>query len=210
MAQETRVVALSRAMAASGEEIAQAVAQTLGYRYVDNDIIDRAAEQAGVSPQTIEQVEHSRPLIARILDSMATSAFITAGAWPEPGLAAFTPTASYHRLIEQVIHDTAEEGNVVIVAHAASIPLAGTAGVLRVLVTGSQDVRAARYAAHAKLDHGAALKAINESDRERAAYLRRFYRLEQELPTHYDLVVNTDVLSPSKVADLIVAAARGE
>ena len=55
-----------------------------------------------------------------------------------------------------------------------------------------------------------ARKAVDESDRQRRGYLRRFYDLRQELPTHYDLVVNTDVLTPPLAARLVLAAARGQ
>jgi cytidylate kinase len=50
--------------------------------------------------------------------------------------------------------------------------------------------------------------AIANTDRNRRDYFQRFYEIAQELPTHYDLVVNTDVLGPAQAAELIVCAAR--
>jgi cytidylate kinase len=88
------------------------------------------------------------------------------------------------------------------------VPLAGTSGVLRVLVTASPEVRAGRLAQEANLSDTAAKKALAESDRQRKEYLRRFYSLGSELPTHYDLVVNTDVLTVPLATRLIVSAAR--
>ena len=38
--------------------------------------------------------------------------------------------------------------------------------------------------------------------------VKRFYELDQELPTHYDLIVNTDALRPEQAVGLIVAAAE--
>jgi cytidylate kinase len=54
----------------------------------------------------------------------------------------------------------------------------------------------------------AAAAAIATSDRDRGDYFRRFYDVAEELPTHYDLVVNTDVLTPEQAGDLIVYAAQ--
>ena len=54
----------------------------------------------------------------------------------------------------------------------------------------------------------AARRTIAESDAGRAEYLKRFYRIDRELPTHYDLVVNTDTLSPEQAASIIEQAAR--
>ena len=57
------------------------------------------------------------------------------------------------------------------------------------------------------LDSKGARKAIKDADAARSDYLRRFYGVETELPTHYDLVVNTDVLSVEQAAELVVLGA---
>jgi cytidylate kinase len=110
-------------------------------------------------------------------------------------------------LIRDVIRDVAEEGDVVIVAHAASMALAGREDVLRVLVTASPETRTRRLAEATKLDTGQAAKAIRDEDAARNHYLARFYGVERELPTHYDLVVNTDRIDPDRAADLVLHAA---
>ena len=67
-------------------------------------------------------------------------------------------------------------GKVVILAHGASIPLAGMPGLLRVLITGSPAVRAARLAKADGVGDARAKKAVQDSDRERRDFLQRFYR----------------------------------
>ena len=42
--------------------------------------------------------------------------------------------------------------------------------------------------------------------RMRRDYFDRFYDIREEQPTHYDLVINTDVLSPEAAARLIAYA----
>ncbi len=199
-----RVVTVSRTLAAGGEEVARAVADELGFRYVDREIIQWAAQKAGVSPGTIEKVEQSPSLIDRILKHLgnASSEF---GAYHAP---AFPPTQEYESIIGQVLKATAAIGDVVIFAHAAGIPLTGSDGLLRVLVTGSPKNRATRHATRTNQDQTKAAKAIEESDRERQSYLERFYGVQRELPSHYDLVLNTDNLPPATAAELIVNATR--
>jgi cytidylate kinase len=51
-------------------------------------------------------------------------------------------------------------------------------------------------------------RRIATSDRERHEYFKRFYKIQQELPTHYDLVINTDVLTTGQAAAVIIAAAQ--
>jgi len=48
---------------------------------------------------------------------------------------------------------------------------------------------------------------VKEADAGRRDYLRRFYGVDRESPTDYDLVINTDVLSTAQAADIISQAA---
>jgi len=203
---DCNVIAISRTLGAGADEIGEMAAQQLGFRYVNNQIIYWAAESAGVSAATIEKTEHSPSLIERILQYVGTTTI-------EAGHAAYVPPAAepsvaYERLIERVIRETAATGNVVIVAHGASVPLAGLPGLLRVLITASPDVRTTRMSETAGVSEGEARKMIERSDRERRDFLQRFYEVKEELPTRYDLVINTDLISNDAAASLIVEAAR--
>lgn len=203
---DCRVIGISRSLASGGEEIASLVAHNIGFRLIDDEIVSRAAERAGVTPESMGKVERSPSLIEKILQYMGTAPV-------EAGFGAYTPPAvsaseSYEGIITRVIRETAEAGNVVILAHAASIPLAGTPGLLRVLVTGSVEARSARLASQG-LDGKKARKQVEDSDAQRREYLQRFYDIRQETPAHYDLVINTDNISSAAAASLIVAAARG-
>jgi cytidylate kinase len=196
-----KVVTVARTLQAGGEEVGRLVAEELGYRYVDDEIISKAAEQAGVSPEVVERAEHRQPLVARLLETMAATAPPESFGWGAYAMAQAGPQ-SYQDFIIRVIRETAEEGNLVLVAHGAGVCLAGEEGVLRVLVTASPDVRAGR------LGGTEPAKVIAQSDGERVAFLRKFYGLKQEEPTHYDLVVSTDVLSRDAAARIVAAAAK--
>ncbi len=202
------VVTFSRSLGAGGEEIAHKVADSLGFQYVDDEIIMWAAQQAGVSPESVSEAERTPPLLARILASLAVAP-IEPGAFTAPELMPMPDYSSqaYRKLIAQVILDRASRGRAVMVAHGAAIPLAGTAGLLRVFVTGSADVRAKRLKEQGSLGERDAARAIENSDRERHEFFRRFYSVREELPTHYDLVLNTDVLSVDEAAAIVLRAA---
>ena len=204
-----QVVTISRCLGAGGEEIARAVANALGFRYTDEEILVRAAEEAGVSPELVAEAEHAPGLITRILEHMARTSLGPEG-WSGAAVMPADTKADYESLIARIVREVANEGDVVIVAHGASIPLAGTSGPLRVLVTGSEGVRAERLALETETDASEAGRMIAESDRQRRDYLRRFYDVPEELPTHYDLVVNTDTLAMPLAAQLVVSAAKGQ
>ena len=199
------VITIAMTVGSRGEEVARDVAARLGYRYLNNEILDRAAEQAGVEATTIAAVEHSEPLVARIMRSLASLPMELGGYLSEELLVDETPT--YRALIQSVVRSIAMEGKVVIAAHAAGISLAGTPELLRVFVTAPVETRITRVAAEQGISAVDARKAVAHSDHERERYFERFFHLSAELPTHYDLVGNTEVLSVETFAALIIGAA---
>ena len=92
-------------------------------------------------------------------------------------------------------------------AHAASYTVGHSTDALRVLVTASPDTRAARLVSAKGLEQAEGARTVDDSDAGRADYLKRFYGISEELPTHYDLVVNTDAVSVEQAAGLISLAA---
>lgn len=206
----TRIVTISHAWGAGGESIGRSVADRLGFRYVDEEIISIAAEKQGLDPTVVADAEKRRGLLARILDDLAEAPMIDpsgAAGLITPEAMGFTRREDLRALIVEAIREVAQRGRVVIVSHAAGIPLAGRDDLLRVLVTASFDTRVRRFAESTRSDKAAAEKLMKESDAARGDYFRRFYRIEHELPTHYDLVINTDALTPEEAIDIVVAAA---
>jgi cytidylate kinase len=204
---QRRVICLSRTLGAGGEAVAADVAQRLGYRYYDDEILAMAAEKAGVSHGEVARSERSQPVVNRVLDILATTPMISEGGYIAP--AQPNLKLSYSHVIEQVIRELAEAGDAVIVAHGASHPLAGRADVMRVLVTASFDGRVERLVAQDGIDVAKAKKSVEESDRERARYLERFYKVKHESPTQYDLTINTDAVSTADAVNIVLAAASG-
>ncbi len=50
-------------------------------------------------------------------------------------------------------------------------------------------------------------KLVGRGDANRADYIKRFYDIPAELPTHYDVVLNTDRLSAEEAVAVVVRAA---
>jgi cytidylate kinase len=207
------VVCLSASDGAAGEDVAPLVADRLGVRVVDEEVIVRAAAEAGVAAHVAAEVEQRRSLAARLFDPL-TVAGLAAGTSGLTGLPAIdlddlAPSADRLRaLIRGAIEEIAGEGHVVIVAHAASFALGARPDTLRVFITASFETRRRRVASARSVDDADAERLVARGDRNRADYLKRFYRVTEE-PSHYDLVVNTDTLTADEAADLIAQAARG-
>lgn len=200
------VVCISRATFTGAEDIACEVAGELGFRYVDEEIVARAAQRRNLAPAEVATAERRKSSLVTLMKDIGEGgadvlSFIKNAKEPA--------SADLRDLIRQAIAETADEGNVVIVAHAASYALARRKQLLRVLITGSEFGRVNRWA----LTSGGksprqAQEEIRQSDAARADYLKRFYDVKHESPEHYDLTLSTDALQPDAITHLIVSAAR--
>jgi cytidylate kinase len=204
------VICISGSDGAGGDEVARVVADRLGLLYIAEDIVSDAARRAGVGPETVADVEQRKSLVRRVLDELGETgaAGMALGGIPPPTPAEPPPPRSdeLRLFIREAIEAAAATGPVVISAHAASFALAGREAILRVLVTASAETRARRIALQRGIDEADAKREIRAGDAERADYLKRFYGVRTELPTHYDLVVNTDVLSHEDAARVVAQA----
>ena len=202
-----KVVCLASTDGAGAADVARLVSQPLGYRLIDEEIITSAAVEAGVEREVVADVERRKSVLSRLIDGMAAGGAIAAPVPPE-----MIPPASdeLRQAIRSAIDEIASEGDVVLVAHAASFALAGRADVLRVLVTASDDKRKERIAAERGVDDGQAANLLKRADAGRSDYLKRFYGIGDEKPSHYDVVINTDKISAEVAAQLIVSAAQAQ
>jgi hypothetical protein len=212
-----RVVCISRMTATGGEPIGRLVADRLGFRYVDDEVIALAAERAGLEPAVLEAEEHHKSLLARLMDALIAPPIDSRGFLSAAGESYYgddpaptaTPTGGLRRFIQSAIVEIAYQERVVIVAHAASLALAREADALRVLVVASRETRVNRlWAADKLVSEEEYAKAIAESDRERQQYLARFYDVDHESPTLYDLVINTDRLTVDEAVAAVTTVAR--
>jgi cytidylate kinase len=203
------VVCISHSSGAGGEEVGRLVAERLGFLCVDEEIVARAAVKGGIDAAEVADEERRKSLAVRVLNAMARG---SGDAWAFGGSVPLRSgeeldSDDIQALIRETIEQTAARGNAVIVAHAASHAISPGPAVLRVLVTASPHTRAARVSDAEGLDQADTARALKDSDAGRADYLKRFYDVGEELPTHYDLVFNTDGLTIERVAELVAEAA---
>jgi cytidylate kinase len=191
--------------------VARAIAQRLDFRYVDYQIVQDAAQEAGASPEAVSEAERAPSLLTRILDTLARNPSMPEAVWANPTPLAESPlytSSDYRKFIQDVIADIANTGNCVIVGHGGQAVLRGRPDVLRTLITGSPEVRARRLVKAMGIEEKEALKTVQRSDHERVIYMDRFHNIGWLSPDSYDLCVSTDHFNVEQAAELIAEAAR--
>jgi cytidylate kinase len=201
------IVTVSRQIGAGGSEIASRVAAGLGFRLVDNELIDRVALQAGLSRTQVANREERAPgFLERLVRALSRSVpelqSAPADRPPEP------EEQSLVAATERVVADLAAEGRVVLVGRAAPAVLSGSHDALHVKIVAPVPFRIARIREADRVDEREAERRLRESDANRARYHRHHYGRDWSDPANYHMVLNTGSLGLDGATDIIVGRAR--
>jgi cytidylate kinase len=187
-------VTVSREFGSLGAEVAGLVAERLGYRLWDRDLVDAIAEQTGLEKTLLETLdEKARSLVE---DFVAETLVGKGGA-----------AADYVSHVARVVRTLSRHGGAVIVGRGAQF-VVDPDRALRVRVVCPLELRIAGYAERNGLDPKPAEREVVRGQKDRNAFLRRYHEKEPGHPSHYDLVVNTGRMTIEAAVDVIVAAMR--
>ena len=127
-----RAITISREYGSGGGEIAQRLAQRLGWQLVDHEIVVRVAGELGVSEEEVEaHDEYSEGIAARILSSLQSMQPAMFAISPVP---AMTNAEGYQEALSRVVEGALATGHVVIVGRGGQVLLKQHRDVLDVRV----------------------------------------------------------------------------
>ncbi len=203
------IITISRQYGAGGSEIAARVAKALGWRVVDNELVERIAARAGMSPEEVAEREERVPTFVERLARTLVAATPELVVPPEAGgTVPQLEEADLVRITEKVVAEIAEEGEVVMVGRAASAVLARRRDALHIKVVAPRDYRIRVAAERLGVTPEEAAKVVDDSDKMRVRYHRQYYQRDWNDPVHYHMVLNTQALGMDGVVDVIVERAR--
>jgi len=210
------VITISKQAGSGGDEIALKVSKILGYAYFDKSLMVEVAKSLGVSEEDIvdfsEDDYRVQGFVERILRRkrpVATSIILSGDTLIRKSL----DEEEVLSLIQTVINSLAKRGKAVIVGRGGQAILKDEVGVLHMRIVAPLTVRVKRIVECARsfrleLSQEDALKLIEDSDKATAEYLRRFYNIDWEDPTMYNMVLNTGKMDLGTAAKIIASLAR--
>jgi cytidylate kinase len=200
------LITVSREYGACGSLLAGMVAEQLGWRLVDNQLVEEIARRAGMSEQEVLAKEERAPtFVERLARALAV-------ATPDPlaRTPGEMPEAEEARLVkvtEQVVSDAIQD-HAVLVGRAATAVVGWRENTLHVRVVGPVDYRTQIIADRLGVSFEEAGRRVRDVDAHRARYHRQYYNRDWADPRGYHLVVNTGWLGLERAAAVIVEAAR--
>ncbi|MDO4173269.1 MAG: cytidylate kinase-like family protein [Eubacteriales bacterium] len=196
-ASQTKViVTIGRAYGAGGRIIGKLVAERLGIPYYDSELLEKAAVSSGLSQKLLESVDEKAVKSSMLYSYMG---FVSD---------AYSRIENISNQAQrEIIEAVAAEGACVIVGRRADRILQDREGLLRVFITASVPIRAARAAQWEQMTEQESLQKVKRVDRERARYYNQHAAASWGVPENYDLCIDTDKLAMETAADIIVYAA---
>ncbi len=202
------VITLSRQSGSEGNEITKLLCERLGYQYFDKNLMFQLATQIGMKPSEIADASgenyQAKSWLERAFANLA-SPFSDPSSWTL-GAQEDARQALSVLQVRKLINAAYEHGNVVIVGRGGQIALADKKDVLRVRIIAPLDTRIRRWQERENLSYEDARAKVRERDQAHIDFVKRFYDEDVNDPTLYDLVINTEKLTPKAAVDLIVQA----
>ncbi|HEY1254830.1 MAG TPA: cytidylate kinase-like family protein [Terracidiphilus sp.] len=186
---EYRVLTVNREFGSGGGRIAQTIAEWLGWKLLDRDIIDAIAYAAHVDSKVVRHYdEHVDSWLRRINQQAMRSAALAAGL--ELGENSVFDAEEMVKISRKIIEEAYSEGNCVIVGRGSQCVLQHKPDVYHVFVYAPYLDRLTRL--RDRLDKGIhAEQRIRIVDEERAKYLQQYYGKCWNNPHLYDLMISS-------------------
>jgi cytidylate kinase len=118
--------------------------------------------------------------------------------------------AVYMKTMTAIITELGERGDIVVLGRGSQLILRDLPAALHVLTLAPRELRVERLAQREGIDPEEAARRVDASDKARFAFYRKFWKVDVNDPTLYDISLETTHLSFETGAELVAAAARAK
>ena len=163
------IVTVSRGTMSGGKQLAEMLAEKLGYRCISREIMIQAAEKYGIPEEKLQDAIKFSPSLVQKLTF---------------------ERERYLAFIQATLCEYAKDDDMIYHGHAGHFLLEGIAHVLRVRIVADLKDRIKAAAEQLDLSDKDALKHIEKIDKERVKWTKFLYGKDWTSPELYDIVFN--------------------
>src|SRR5262245_37469878 len=198
----TKCIAISRQQGSGGSYIGRAVAERLGFRYFDREMLRAVAEYLKEHEHDSKDEHRADSWFERLGNVFSVGTLETGYVPPSPMVLYEGEIVGIeNRLIREIVDDHVA----IIVGRGAAQILRGRPGVVTVFVHAPEPWRVDRVEQVYKTgDRAQAQRMVRQSDQERSRFIRRVADVEWTDARGYDLAINSMTLGFDGAVDLIV------
>lgn len=203
------VITISRQFGAGGQTVGKSVAEKLECVLVDENIIERVAMEANVSPNWVKSIEKEAggPLL-RYISGLRPfgKSYVERITEHKKG---FIDGNIYVNLLYKVIPQIADEGDCIILGRGGQYILKNREDVFHLLLVADFEDRVTFMEKHYDLSKRQATALVNRQGKRRLNLYRYFGREDYDQPYLYHLVLNLSKLTLDKAVNQICNLVKG-
>lgn len=193
------VITIGRQYGSGGREIGQKLAERLGIKCYDNELLDRAAKESGICQELFEN--HDEKPTNSFLYSLVMDTYSMGYA-----SAALSGMPINHKVFLaqfNAIKKIADEGPCVMVGRCADYALDDYPNRISVFIYGSMDKRIRRIADKYNFTDAKAKDVITKTDKQRASYYNYYTNKRWGDIASYDLCINSSILGIDGTVEIL-------
>ena len=189
------IINLGRQFGSGGKQVALALGRKLGIKVYDNELITKAAESSGFSPDVFKKKDEKRNLFP-------VSSFFATQTFGSPKN--YLNGENLFQIQSTVIRDIAEKESAVIVGRCADYILRDMDCTVDVFITAPEENRIQMIMDRLNLSRDKAEDLIEKTDRKRETYYNYYTFGNWGVASNYDLCIDSSILGIEGTADYII------
>ena len=191
------IIAISRQLGAGGSITGKAIAEKLGFRYMDNELLAAAAEEFGTTPEDMKMLEESMaPIWSTVLNTTANELPYMTESW-------YMPTG--RQLFEvqtEILRKAVEEGPCVIVGRCGGYIFREEEKCVSLRFYADEESRLQRLSYKEIFRGPQGAKELQKEDKNRARYFNTYTGKKWYDMENYDICINTGKLKDEEIVEM--------
>ena len=189
------IITIAREYGSGGRYIGKLVAEQLGIKLYDKEVIAEIAKETGFSKEYIENTEQKKSIADYVNDGYY-----------------YELNNSDELFIKEseLIKEKANEGPSVIVGRCANFILKDYANTLNIFIYSDMENKVKRATKYYGLDKENAEQEINRINKLRSNHYKYYTETDWKSPLNYDICINSDALGVEESAKLICDLVKGK
>lgn len=207
---EPFVITISREVGSGGRTIGRKLAEKLGVRFSDKELVDELQKKLNLTVSSIEELKGKKKRwlddFIQMVAPVPMSGMLVDG--DSDYISEYNLSLSVNDVFEaerEILNGIADEGSCVIAGRSGFFVLKGRPNKVDILITASRDKRIARIMEKQNLSRQKAEEVIDSVDKARDNYVQRYTGQSRYDARNYHIVLNMDYITEDKAVDLILS-----
>lgn len=207
---EPFVITISREVGSGGRTIGRKLAEKLGVRFSDKELVDELQKKLNLTVDSIEELKGKKKRwlddFIQMVAPVPMSGMLVDG--DSDYISEYNLSLSVNDVFEaerEILNGIADQGSCVIAGRSGFFVLKGRPNKVDILITASREKRIARIMEKQNLSRDKAEEVIDSVDKARDNYVMRYTGQSRYDARNYHIVLNMDYITEDQAVAMILS-----